>query len=151
MHGKNVELQDLRRQNVELQDLHRKEVAGLVSEVEIIQKVLGHFIDMTVVSDKIGRMRRDKPTLILLHPKTGFRFKLEILKEHEVQFEVAEVLELSYKNVSMGTLIGVAPWWMKEEIVFTVDQLVNFLRKFQETVTGIPYNQRLVLDFGLKS
>lgn len=142
--------QDLHRKHVELLDVHQKEVAGLLSEVEILQEVLGYFIEMTVVSDKIGRMRRDKPTLILLHPKTGFRFRLEILKVPVEQLEAAKTPELSYKNLSLGTLIGVAPWWMKEEIVFTVDQLVNFLKKFQETLTGIPNNQRLVLDSGLR-
>lgn len=149
-----VELQELHREKVDLQVSHREEVAGLLSEVDILQKVLGHFLDMIVVSDKIGRTWRDKPVLNLLHPRTGFRFSLEILKEHEVKLEWTEavkVLEFSYRNVSLGTLIGVAPWWMKEEIVFSIDQLVNFLKKFHETVTGIPYNQRLVLDFGLKN
>lgn len=150
LHCKNVELQGLHCKYVDLQGLHRKEVAGLLSEVEILQKVFGQFIDMTVESEKTGRMGRDKPAFILLHPKTGFRFRLEILKENEIQLEAAKALELSYKNLSLGTLIGVVPWWMKEEIVFTVDQLVNFLRKFQETITGIPYNRRLALNFGLK-
>lgn len=151
---RNVELQDLHREKVDLQASHRKEVAGLLSEVDILQKVLGHFLDMIVVSDKISRTWMDKPVLNLLHPRTGFRFSLEILKEQEVKLEwteAVEVFEFSYRNVSLGTLIGVAPWWMKEEIVFSIDQLVNFLKKFHETVTGIPYNQRLVLDFGLKS
>lgn len=132
-----AELQNLHRKEVELQHLHRKEVAGLLLEVEMLQKVLGHFIGMTVVSDEITRARRGKPTLIFSHPRTGFRFSLELPEEHDVsQSEVAKDLELSYRNLSLGTLYRVAPWWMKEEFFCSITQLGNFMRRFQETVTG---------------
>nr|PNR49524.1 hypothetical protein PHYPA_011420 [Physcomitrium patens] len=155
-HRKNVELLDLNRKEVEFQDRrrkeivlqdrhrkefeqqqrHRKEVTALISESEMLQKILGFFLDMKVVSDEIARKQRGTPALILSHSFTGFRFRLEILKDHDVQEEVGKELELSYRNLSLGTLVRVAPWWMKEELVFSVDQLVNFVRKFQETVTG---------------
>ncbi|KAG0555387.1 hypothetical protein KC19_12G165400 [Ceratodon purpureus] len=136
-HREEAELQNLHRKEFELQRLHREEVAGLLLEVEMLQKVLGHFIGMTVLSDEIARARRGKPTLIFSHSSTGFRFSLELPVEHDVsQAEVAKDLELSYRNLSLGTLCRVAPWWMKEEFFCSVTQLGNFMRRFQETVTG---------------
>lgn len=132
-----AELRNLHRKEVELQHLHHKEVTGLLLEVETLQKVLGHFIGMTVVSDEIARARRGKPTLIFSHSRTGFRFSLELPEEHDVsQSEVAKDLELSYRNLSLGTLYRVAPWWMKGEFFCSVTQLGNFMKRFQETVTG---------------
>lgn len=136
-HREEAELQNLHRKEVELQHLHRREVAGLLLEVEMLQRVLGHFIDMTVVSDELARARRGKPTLIFSHSRTGFRFSLELPEEHGAsQSEVAKDLEVFYRNLSLGTLHRVAPWWMKEDLSCSVTQLGNFMRRFQETVTG---------------
>lgn len=73
--------------------------------------------------------------LIHIHD-AGFKFKLELLKDHDTQNEAGEKLAFLYRNVNLGSLARIAPWWMQEDIVLTLDQLGNFISRLHLAARG---------------
>jgi hypothetical protein len=43
---------------------------------------------------------------------------------------------LEYKVISLGTLVNTAPAWMREDIIFNIDQFHHFLSQLHNAASG---------------
>ncbi|CAM6013175.1 unnamed protein product [Sphagnum balticum] len=122
---------DLTARNLHL----RKVMEGLLEERKLLQNLLQQMMNLSLTTD--SRMQvGSPPKIIFMHPATGLTFKLEEATQDNTLLGGCKETVLEYKVISLGTLVNTAPAWMREDIIFNIDQFHHFLSQLHNAASG---------------
>ncbi|CAK9264709.1 unnamed protein product [Sphagnum jensenii] len=122
---------DLTARNLHL----RKVMEGLLEERKLLQNLLQQMMNLSLTTDSRARVG-SPPKIIFMHPATGLTFKLEEATQDKTLLGGCKETVLEYKVISLGTLVNTAPAWMREDIIFNIDQFHHFLSQLHNAASG---------------